>query len=456
MIEYTSQFQAKIEEFSSFYQLNLYKNNRWVQLSFLLPWDEMVGIYSRRFSAKLGAKAVNPRIVIGAFIIKHKLGLSDEETLQTISENPYMQFFLGLRDYRPDRLFSPSLFVEFRKKLGNEVFAEFNDLIMRKSHPELRGSDSSANTENKGKLKIDATVADQYIRYPNDLSLINEARLKSEKIIDLLYGMLKEQYPVKPRTYRRLAHQRYLQQAKKKKKDKASMRKAIRYLLNCVERNLGYIDQMLDQTGQQAFPLPYKYQKQLWVIKTLYAQQRKMYEEKSNTCADRIVSIAQPHVRPIKRGKQGKSVEFGSKLGLSLMDSYLHADTLSWNNYNESGDLKGQAESYKLLFGHYPELIQADKIYATNANRKWCRERNIRLTAIPKGKKPKQTPAQKRKTKKEYGERNAVEGRIGNAKQVLSLNEIKAKLKQTSQSWITAIIFVLNLSKFAQNLNATF
>lgn len=81
MIEYTSQFQAKIEEFSSLYQLNLDKNNRWIQLSFLLPWDEMVGIYSRRYSAKSGAKAVNPRIVNGAFIIKHKLGLSDEETL---------------------------------------------------------------------------------------------------------------------------------------------------------------------------------------------------------------------------------------------------------------------------------------------------------------------------------------------------------------------------------------
>lgn len=464
MIHYTSQFQAELEEFSSLCQLSLKPDNRWIQLSFLLPWDELVKIYKNKFSEKMGAGSINPRIIIGAFIIKHKLNLSDEETLQTISENPYMQYFLGLREYNPEPLFSPSLFVEIRKKLGNETFEAFNNLIIQYSHPEVESSDKEqAKTNNKGiiankgKLKIDATVADQYIRYPNDLSLVNEARLKTEKIIDLLYELLKDVLPVKPRTYRKVAHQRYLKEAKKKNSSAKSIRKTLRYLLNCVERNLSYIDQMLDMLAPNGpFPLKHKYQKQLWVIHTLYAQQRKMYDEKTHTCKDRIVSISQPHVRPIKRGKQGKDVEFGSKLGLSLMDGYLTGNTLSWDNYNESKDLQKQAETYKLIFGHYPELIQADKIYATNENRKWCRERNIRLTAQPKGKPTEKTAYQKRKEKKEYGERNQIEGRIGNGKQAHTLNEIKAKLKDTSQTWIGATLFVLNLSKFAANLNATF
>lgn len=460
MIDYSSQFQTKITEFSNLHQLKLNPANRWIQLSFLLPWDEMVKIYTFKFDKSLGAKAVNPRIIIGAFIIKHKLCLSDQETLQTISENPYMQFFLGLQDYCPDLLFSPTLFVEMRKRLGKDVFEQFNELIISASHPEIKEKEKQGEKpekiNNKGKLKIDATIADQYIRYPNDLSLVNEARLKTEKIIDLLYDQNKEAYPVKPRTYRKVAHQRYLSEAKKKRKSKVSMRKAIRYLLNCVERNLDYIDEMLDRASRQAFPLPQKYQKQLWVIQTLYQQQRTMYDEKSHICPDRIVSISQPHVRPMVRGKQGKSVEFGSKLGLSLMDGYMNADTLSWDSYNEGSDLKAQAEAYKLLFGYYPELIQADKIYATNSNRKWCSENNIRLTATPKGKKIEKTAAQKRKERKEYAERNAIEGRIGNSKQVLNLNQIRAKLRQTSQAWIGATIFVLNLSKFALNLNATF
>jgi IS5 family transposase len=96
MIQYTSQYQTKIDDFSSLHQLKLNPNNRWIQLSFILPWDNLVKIYSKKFNQSSGAKAISPRIIIGALIIKHKLNLSDEETLQTISENPYMQFFLGL------------------------------------------------------------------------------------------------------------------------------------------------------------------------------------------------------------------------------------------------------------------------------------------------------------------------------------------------------------------------
>ena len=457
MMHYTSQYQTKIEEFSTLHQLKLNPDNRWIQLSFLLPWDELVNVYKKKFSVGLGAKAIDPRLVIGAFIIKHKLGLSDEETLQTISENPYMQFFLGLQEYVPDMLFSPTLFVELRKKLGEDTFNSFSSFIIATSHPRLKGGKPKGeNNSPKGKLKIDATVADQYIRYPNDLSLVNEARLKTEGIIDQLYELLREAFPVKPRTYRKVAHKRYLQEAKKRQKSVKSVRKTLRYLLNCVGRNLSYIDEMLDKVEGMSFPLASKDQKHLWVVHQLYAQQRKMYDEKTNRCDDRIVSISQPQVRPIVRGKQGKPVEFGSKLGLSLIDGYITNETLSWDAYNESHDLQKQAEAYKLLFGHYPELIQADKIYATNENRKWCKDRHIRLTATPKGRAVEKTARQKAKERKEYGERNQIEGRIGNAKQAYSLNQIKAKLKNTSQTWIAATLFVMNLSKFASNLNATF
>ncbi len=154
-----------------------------------------------------------------------------------------------------------------------------------------------------------------------------------------------------------------------------------------------------------------------------------MYEERSRRCPDRIVCISQPHVRPIVRGKQGKKVEFGSKLGLSLFGGYLTHQTLSWDAYNEAGDLQKQAEAYRLLTGTWPELIQCDKIYHTNDNRSWCKQHGIRMTAAPKGPKKNKTAYQKRKERIEYGERNHIEGRIDNAKQALSLNQIKAKLK---------------------------
>lgn len=454
MINYSSQYQTQFEDFSNLCQLELDSCNRWIQLGALLPWDRMVQVYAKRFSPNMGAGAVNPRWVIGAFIIKHKLRLSDQETLLSISENPYMQFFLGLQTYRPKQLFSPTLFVELRKRLGEDTFDEFSRTLIAFS--EDLQPEGDPRQAPKGKLKIDATVADQYIRYPTDLSLVNEARVKTERIIDQLWPLMGDRLAVKPRTYRKKAHKRYLSQSKKKKATKASLRKTLRYLLNCVERNLGHIDQMLDMLGGRAFPLAHKYQRQLWIIHTLYTQQRGMYDADSRQCDDRIVSISQPHVRPIVRGKTGKRVEFGAKLGLSLFGGYLTHQTISWDAYNEASDLADQAETYRLLTGHYPQLIQCDKIYHTNDNRRWCSERGIRMTALPKGPKPKLSAYQKRKQRDEYAERNHIEGRIGNAKQLLSLNQIKAKLQDTSQTWIAATLFVLNLSAFAARSGVTF
>ena len=459
MISYTSQFQTKITEFSSISHINLNPGNRWIVLAGLLPWDEMVNTYKKKFSAAMGAGSINPRHIIGAFIIKHKLELSDEETLLTISENPYMQFFLGLEHYQPDMLFSPTLFVEMRKRLGDETFDAFSKTIIRIAHPDIdRQADNKKEVtpkRPKGKLKIDATVADQYITYPNDPGLVNEARIKTEKMVDELFELLRDRVKVKPRTYRKVAHKRYLQEAKKKKKSAVSVRKTIRVLLNCVKRNLDYIDQMVDQL-EGSFPFSHKIQLELMVIHALYGQQQAMYDKREHQCDDRIVSITQPHVRPIVRGKQGKGVEFGAKLGLSLMDGFMTKDNLSWDAYNESQDLIKQAEAWKALFGYYPELIQADKIYATNQNRKWCKEKGIRLTASPKGKPRQQSAYQKARSKKEYAERNAIEGRIGNAKQAYSLNEIKARLKATSQTWIAATLFVMNISRMAAIMGATF
>ena len=88
MTSYISQHQTKIEEFRSPFELKLTAENRWVQLAALLPWDTMANIYYSKLSRSMGRKTVNARIVIGTLIIKHKLNLSDEETLLTISENP--------------------------------------------------------------------------------------------------------------------------------------------------------------------------------------------------------------------------------------------------------------------------------------------------------------------------------------------------------------------------------
>ena len=452
MIQYDSQFQLKINSFGDLYAMKLNKNNRWVKLGSSLPWDELVKIFSKYFSNR-GRNSINPRIVIGALIIKHKMKFSDDETVRSISENPYMQVFLGLDVFSAEPLFSPSLFVEWRKKLGNDTFNEFSDVLIKICHGS-KMTDSSIETKNKGRIKLDATVADQNITFPNDLGLLNKAREKTEFIIDLLFEKLRGEIDIKPRTYRKVARNKYLSESKKRQANKKTLRSAIRYQLNCLDRNIISINSMLDMLDSNI--LKHKLIRDFWVIQTVNVQQREMYSNKTFRCDNRIVSISQPYVRPIVRGKAGKKVEFGTKLGLVELDGFAKAETLSWDAYNESADLIPHVESYKELYGHYPELALVDKIYGTNKNRAWCKDRGIRMTVASKGKKPLLSPYQKRKSRNEYNQRNLVEGKIGQAKQGYGLNNIKAKLNDTSHSWIGIILFITNLVKFAESNNFHF
>ena len=265
---------------------------------------------------------------------------------------------------------------------------------------------------------IDATVANQAIKYPTDLELLNDSREISEKLIDVMYkkGMTSK----KPRTYRSKARKEFLSIAKKKNKKRIEIRKAIRKQLGYVGRNLKSIEKILGDCIGEKFPLKKKEQKQLWLISEIYRQQKEMYDARKHSCDARIVSISQPQVRPIVRGKQGKEVEFGAKIGVSLRNGFAKVDHLSWEAYNESVDLSAQAEKFKMTNGSYPEVILADTIYGTKENREFMKTNGIRFAGKPLGRPKKQTEDNKKelasdhqRRKKEYHERIPIEGKFG-------------------------------------------
>src|SRR5699024_5558370 len=104
---------------------------------------------------------------------------------------------------------------------------------------------------------------------------------------------------------------------------------------------------MINMFEDGHFPLSKKSYRYLLVIKEVYRQQKQMFDNRTNRCDDRIVSVHQPRVRPIVRGKAKHKVEFGSKISLSLNNGFSRIDRLSWDAFNESIDLKMQAEAYK-------------------------------------------------------------------------------------------------------------
>jgi hypothetical protein len=466
MIRYISEKQLSIEEFKTPFETSLLPDNRWVELAKIVPWDKFASVYMSVMSADMGRQGLSPRLVLGALIIKHLENLDDRGVIASIQENVYMQYFVGLKGFSTQPIFDASLFVEIRKRIGAELFDTLTvDLIKSASakkdnqpisNPKKELDTTPQTPKNSGRMQADATVADQYITYPTDNGILNQSRKQCEKMIDKLYA-LNDKQGVKPKTYRKIIDKLYLDYAKKKKKSKSTHRKMTRKLLEAVNRDIKHINHLLDifESKGLFFPLNYKEQRMLWIVTTAYEQQKQMYDNNTHSCVHRIVSIFQPHVRPIVRGKQGKQVEFGSKLGVSLDNGFARINTLSWDAYNEGGDLIAQVEAYKKVHGYYPELVQVDKIYATRENRQWLKDRGIRITASPLGRKKTKQPQtyyQKQKHKKEAAQRNHIEGKFGQAKNGYNLNKIRARLKNTSESWVACIFFIMNLLNYKKQV----
>lgn len=478
MICDNSSEQLSLAGFETFFERELDKNNRWVKLGDIIPWDKLSEAYYKSLSAGQGRPAKKARLMIGAVIIKHKLTLSDEETVLQIQENPYLQYFVGFSGFQKKQPFAPSLFVDIRKRMGDETFESFEEAIIEqlaekkisKSSSKKNDSDGESggaskessrskpeeNVAHQGKLILDATVAEQSIRFPTDLSLLNESREISEKIIDELYRQSDGQK--KPRSYRRTARKKYLVIAKQRKAGSKKIRRGIREQLQYLRRNLGHIEKLFDEIPGYHIPLQWKLLRKYWVIQHVYSQQEEMYRLKKKSCDDRIVSISQPHVRPIVRGKANKKVEFGAKLGVSLTgDGIACVDNISWDAYHEGKDLKAQVEAYKKRYGYYPEVVIGDGIYGTQDNRKYLKNNGIRFSGKPLG-RPKKATEENKKTlqeekkcrREEYRQRIPIEGKFGQGKNGYRLNYIRAKSAKTSQAWIKSIFLVMNLLVLAK------
>lgn len=471
--------EASMMNLPLFLDGTLKESNRWVKLAALIPWDIIEEIYSRNFTSHTGGKALPARMAFGALLIQVKLNLTDDETVNQIVENPYLQYFVGLKAFQETPPFDGSTMTNFRKRLNINDIKEIDEHLFRFNNgsipqksksKENESSDNDSKSEqnppniqdkepkdkidieqkeNSGKLIVDASCAPADIHFPTDLSLLNKAREKSELIIDTLWKTrTNSDEKVKPRTHRKKGRKAFVAILKQKRAGKKKIRAAMNVQLCCLLRNFNTIEQLkvhssLRNLGNQLY-------RDLLVIQTLYNQQQKMYNEKKRSTADRIVSISQPHVRPIVRGKAGAKVEFGAKFSISVINGWNFLDTVSFDAYNESTELIEQLEKFKSRTGVYPASVHADQIYRNKSNRKFCTENGIRLSGPKLGRPTKDEEKLRVQKEIEYadeGARNIVEGRFGIGKRRYGLDKIMTKLKATSETSIALIFLIMNLDK---------
>ena len=465
MYKFDRYHQFSLNDFNQPLGMEMNPENRWVKKAAMIPWDKIEDRYAELFPSEVGMPAKPLQTALGSLLIQKEYGYSDRELIEQIKENPYYQYFIGLPGYEYKAPFVPSLMVEFRKRLDenilaeiNEMIAAYNDLDNSSDDDSNDGDNSADNTsnendtakasepENEGTLILDATCAPQNIAFPQDINLLNEARENLESMIDQICS---EYNFKKPRMYRKNARKAYLALAKCRKRTKKRIRKAIAQQLHYIRRDLGYINLFVLKHN---VVLDEKQKNRLDVIKELYEQQKYMYDNNTHKVENRIVSISQPYIRPIVRGKAKAPVEFGAKLDMSIDEKgFARLEKLSFDAYNEQDVLVTAIENYRKRTGHYPERVLVDQIYRNQKNRAYCKSKNIRISGKALG-RPKKNPTSEEKkiAHQDNTDRIEVERGFSLAKRCFGMGLITTKLDITSRSSIVLSIIAMNISNLAR------
>jgi transposase, IS5 family len=415
------------------------KSSKWYNLKALIPWQEFEKLLSPLFSRR-GRNAIPVRQILGALIIQTDKGLTDRETIETIKETPMLQYFLGLDDYITEDLFDFTLLCKYRQKIGLDLSKDMIDILL-KGHEIEFPQFKEGEKKNAGSLSIDATVVPVNITYPTDLKLLNQVREKTEAIIDTCHKQSGQKN--KPRTGRRKARKEYLEYAKAKRLSSNKRWTANRIQLQYIRKNIQSIE---TRVTKGIYALSEANQAELDLCKTIYDQQYAMWKTKTHQHDHRIVSMPQPHVRCIVRGKAGSPYEFGPKAAVSKVNGFIRIDKISFDNFNESTTLQGIVDAYYEKHGVYPEVVRGDKIYQTRSNKMFCSERGIRLSGRPLG-RPKKADQEiiSAQIKEDFKKRLEIEGVFGVAKTRYGLAKLMTKLPESQKASIGLVFFVMNL-----------
>ena len=426
----------------------LSKSNRWVKLGDSIPWNKVEEAYNKRLENEHHGAGNKPaRMVVGALIIKHVEGLSDEKTIQEIQENPYMQYLLGLPCFTEKPVFASELFVLIRRRLDPEFFNMLTLILSKAQSGKAKSEKDDDGNEHGGILKTDATCCDAEVRYPTDCNLLEDGSKLTERLLE---KFCKRYNVAKPKTHRTMARAAFIVLTKKKRKSKKLIEKTKLIQIRCLQADF---QTFLDFMGRHSTSFLECFSRHdykcLQAGFKMFDQQKMMFEKGLRTCADRIISIYQPHLRPIVRGKAKAKVEFGAKIGASIVKGYTYVDHFSWDAYNESVDLTAQIELYQKRFDMLPSEVQADKLYLGRENRNYLKEHHIECFNHPLGRPSKEENDKNAQDKKRaLGERNEIEATFGTSKRVYRANNIRAKLPDTADTWIGACFFAKNVMKF--------
>jgi len=356
---------------------------------------------------------------IALMLLKSYTSLSDKDLISQLNANLHYQFFCGVLINPLNPLTNFKIVSEIRCEIGRKLDID--------SLQEILSSHWKPYLENISVMMTDATCYESSIRFPTDVKILWEG-------VDWVYHQLK--FVVKslggrmPRCKYDKQRLRYRTYSKKRKRTQSDTRVLKRSLLHLLGKLIGLLEEKIRYSQ-----MPPHFHKRLSVIKKVLNQQIDRFEGKE--VKGLIVSIDKSYIRPIVRGKETKRVEFGAKVNIIQVDGINFIEHLSFDAFNEGIRIPQCINRQQHLFRKRVTHVAADRIYATNHNRKLCSSKNITTSFVRKGRASKneaQVQQMRNLLNKERSTR--LEGSFGTEKQHYSLDKVKARTKQTEILWI--------------------
>lgn len=412
----------------------------------LLPLREMaekMGLIrtdpkKKSLRVKRGRKSFfSPEGKVALVYLKMYTGLSGPKLMEELNGNIFMQIFCGVRIDPSDPLTNYRLIDAVVLEVSDHLrIVEQQEVLAKAWKPYMRDLDT---------MYTDATCYESRMRYPTDVKLLWECVERAYSTMCSISSRLGEK---RMRTKYQEVAQSTLTYRKQRKHKKGQTRHMTMRLLKLLGKILGEIGRQMREHGDKDI-ISEKEMKMVDVITKVYRQQKSHFEsgDARESIPERIVSLSKPYVRPIVRGKETKSVEFGAKCNNIMVDGLSFIENLSFNPFNEGTRLKECLALHKSLFGTEVKKVGGDQGYAGNENRTLCRELGIETSFVPKGKHPKDNA--KSLVRKELARvrATAMEGSFGTQKEHYGLNRYDARLKKTE---IMAIFFGIHTANVVQ------
>ena len=432
-----------------FYDLYLktFENTELGRMKKVLPLRQMAetfGLVNKRQVPKRGANPYfTPEGKVALMFLKTYTQLSAPKLMEQLNGNIHYQIFCGIRIDPEEPLTNYKLIDDIAKELADKLkIQRLQEVLAEAWKPYMKDLDT---------MYTDATCYESEMRYPTDQKLLWECVKKTYKIMCEVSGRMGVH---RPRTKYLDVEKACLSYRKQRKHSNTQTRKMTRRLLNLLGKILKEIRRM-ERGCDVPELLTVKEKSLVDIITKVYRQQRNHFDsgDRRESIPDRIVSVSKPYVRPIVRGKEVKSVEFGAKCNNIMVDGISFIEKMSFNAFNEGTRLQHCVKMHRRLFGVDVKKIGGDASYAGTDNRGFCKENGIQTSFVKRG-RPTQEKKEQDYVRQELARvrATAMEGSFGIQKEHYAMRRIKARKKETEILYIFFGIHTANAVLLAERL----